>query len=132
MALVEDAKPEGNHGSVLVLDDDRDMLEALGDTIRVLGGRPCITVASHAEMVALGAQALACSVAILDINLGLGMPSGIDAYRWLRESGFGGRIVFLTGHARGHPLVEEAHRLGEARVLEKPARTATLLEIVRS
>ena len=49
-----------------------------------------------------------------------------DAYRWLRACGFAGRIAFLTGHARSHPLVEQAHRLGDALVHEKPISAETL------
>jgi DNA-binding NarL/FixJ family response regulator len=60
------------------------------------------------------------AAAILDINLGQGEPTGIDAYHWLRSRGFSGRVVFLTGHAASHPLVREARLIGDAVVLEKP------------
>jgi FixJ family two-component response regulator len=70
-----------------------------------------------------------CETVILDINLGPGEPSGLDVYRWLREQGFAGRIVFLTGHAADHPLVSQAYRLG-AHVLQKPARIQRLLAAI--
>jgi hypothetical protein len=60
------------------------------------------------------------SAAVLDINLGPGEPTGVDAYHWLRSRGFSGRIIFLTGHAASHPLVREARLIGDAVVLEKP------------
>jgi DNA-binding response OmpR family regulator len=56
---------------------------------------------------------------LLDVNLGAGQPSGIDAYRWLREHSFPGRIVFLTGHATTSPEVIAARSHGQT-VLEKP------------
>jgi len=124
------ATNEGHLAPVLLLDDDENMLEALGDVVRSLGHRECITVPSYAALIKLGDRALACGVAILDINLGQGVPSGIDAYRWLRESRFRGRIVFLTGHARGHPLVEQAHCLGRALVVQKPTEMDSLLELI--
>jgi FixJ family two-component response regulator len=106
--------------AVLILDDDEDMLDSLADLARH-EGYECTTARSYDALVALGDRAHACSVAILDINLGPDRPNGIDAYRWLIESRFRGRIFFLTGHASNHPLVEEARRLGNVEIIEKPA-----------
>ena len=75
--------------------------------------------------------ALGCGLALLDINLGAGVPSGLDAYRWLKDNGFPGRTVFLTGHARSHPLVREARELTHVQVLSKPIESAVLLALVR-
>jgi DNA-binding response OmpR family regulator len=69
-------------------------------------------------------------LAILDINLGAGSPSGLAGYRWLREHEFAGRVVFLTGHARSHPLVAEASEIGDAVVYEKPMTAAQLRAIM--
>jgi FixJ family two-component response regulator len=69
-------------------------------------------------------------LAILDINLGEGQPSGLDAYHWLRESGFEGKIVFLTGHARSHPLVSQARQAGKVVILEKPTTMERLLSML--
>ena len=46
----------------------------------------------------------------------------MDAYRWLRSRKYPGHVVFLTGHGRSFPLVEEARRVGNGRVsfLQKP------------
>jgi FixJ family two-component response regulator len=66
------------------------------------------------------------TAAVLDINLGAGEPTGIDAYHWLRSHGFSGRVIFLTGHAASHPLVREARLIGDAVVLEKPTRIGQL------
>jgi len=108
-------------GAILILDDDADMLESLADLARTLSGRDCLPITSYAALVALAARLDEFAVAVLDINLGAGQPSGIDAYRWLLASRFAGRIFFLTGHARSHPLVEEARRLGNVDIIEKPA-----------
>ena len=77
-------------------------------------------VASYKELVALGNKVLACDAAVLDINLGPSQPSGIDAYEWLRNQGYTGRIVFLTGHASTHPLVIQAQTIGDAEIFSKP------------
>jgi FixJ family two-component response regulator len=108
-------------GAIFILDDDADVLESLADLARTFSGRQCITARSVDGMIALGCELDGCEIAILDINLGAGRPSGIDAYNWLRAAKFRGRIFFLTGHARNHPLVEEARRLGNVVIIEKPA-----------
>ena len=73
---------------------------------------------------------LACSVALLDVNLGPGNPTGIDAYRWLVSHGFAGRLYFFTGHARGHPLLAEIEKFGAVQVLPKPIDTGKLMEVL--
>ena len=78
----------------------------------------------------LGDGVFTCSVAILDINLGANRKSGIDAYAWLRKQRIHGRIVFLTGHANMHPLVVEAHRVGDAEIFSKPIEPDRLRSIV--
>ena len=110
--------------SIVVLDDDQDLRESVSDVFAVLG-RSCLALPSLAAMCDCDREVLACDLAILDVNLGDGVPSGVDAYAWLRERSFGGRIVFLTGHARSHPLVARASTLG-AQVLQKPIGTADL------
>jgi FixJ family two-component response regulator len=111
-------------GSVLVLDDDDDFREALGDLIGLLG-RHYVGARSVAELDAQRQAVLECDAAILDVNLGPGMPSGLDAYRWLQREQFPGAILFLTGHARSHPQVAAARAVG-AQVIEKPIPAAEL------
>jgi CheY-like chemotaxis protein len=109
---------------VLFLDDDSDLREIVTELTGSLGIE-CDAVASVAEMQsAAGLLEGKFYLAILDINLGDGRPSGIDAYRWLRAQGFVGRVAFLTGHARSHPLVAEALRAGDVTVYDKPITVA--------
>lgn len=110
----------GAPGFVLFVEDSDDLRKTFVELLTDALGRPCVGVSSYQEAVALGNDVLGCSAAILDINLGPGQPSGIDVYRWLRHTGFAGRIVFLTGHASTHPLVIEAMRIGDAEILSKP------------
>lgn len=111
---------------VLFLDDDEDLRTVTAAWLEG-HGIVCDAVATVAELEAAMASADGgFDAIILDINLGPGKPSGVDAYRWLRERGFGGHIAFLTGHAHNHPLVAEALRAGDAAVYEKPVSAATL------
>jgi FixJ family two-component response regulator len=115
---------------VLFLDDDDDLRDTFTDLVQTVFERHCIGCRSYDELVALGDRALGCGVAVLDINLGPHAPSGLDAYTWLRDRGFKGRIVLLTGHATSHPLVLEATRLGDADVVAKPISPGVLRSLL--
>ena len=117
-------------GFVLYVEDNDDLRELVVELVTVVLKHRCVGVGSYEELVALGEEALGCSVAILDINLGPNRPSGIDAYTWLRDEGYTGRIVFLTGHASNHPLVVEAQRIGDAEIFSKPIDPDRLRSIV--
>lgn len=117
---------------VVFLDDDKDLRDLFVDVVALFAERDCLTVGSVEELVQQRKRVLAAELAILDINLGPGAPSGLDAYRWLREQGFGGQIVFLTGHAATHPLVAEARRIGDVRVFEKPLPVPMIARLLQS
>ncbi len=112
-----------------LLDDDADLLEILAELLEERQCH-CLRAQSLAELQALGQEVLAADVAVLDINLGSGQPSGIDAYDWLMSENFGGRLLFLTGHAHAHPLVARAERLRRATVLDKPLDGQVLLDTI--
>ena len=115
---------------VLYVEDNDDLRELVVELVSVVLKRRCVGVGSYEELAALGKNAIRCSVAILDINLGADRRSGIDAYGWLRGQGYKGRIVFLTGHANTHPLVVEAQRIGDAEIFSKPIEPDRLRSIV--
>lgn len=117
---------------VLVLEDDEDLRPLLCELLEASGAKTCVSAGSVEAMVQQKEQVLGCELALLDVNLGSGAPSGLDAYHWLRENGFGGRIVFLTGHARSHPLVRKAYDLSHARILSKPVDARVLMALVRN
>jgi FixJ family two-component response regulator len=122
---------EGGVANVFLLDDDEDVREAMGELIAtVVGG--CVKAGSVLEMKSRAREALGCSLALLDINLGNGQPSGLDACAWLHTSGFAGRIAFITGHGHAHPLVRQAEALGNIKVFSKPLETTDLIALVRS
>jgi len=115
--------------TVVLLDDDDDLREALVELFDS-SGCECFPAASVEELQRLPSRSLESNVALLDINLGAERQSGLDAFRWLQAQHFGGQIVFLTGHAKSHPLVEEARRLSGVRVMEKPMPMDELLALV--
>jgi FixJ family two-component response regulator len=115
---------------VLVLEDDDDLRTLLCELLVMAGVEACVEAASYGELVRKRGEAMGCGLALLDVNLGAGIESGLDAYRWLRDSGFSGRAVFLTGHARSHPLVRQAYELQHVRVLAKPVDSQALLDLL--
>lgn len=92
----------------------------------------CLHFHSFGELVAAQDQAMKCDVAILDIDLGRGQPSGIDAYEWLMDNGFDGHVNFLTAHGRGHPLVKNIRERPEVALLSKPVVPGVLLDLIQS
>ena len=117
---------------VLVLDDDRDFCELVEAFLEGAADVDCVAVHSLEELVLRSEDALGCALALLDVNLGPGEPSGLDALDWLRAKSFGGRTVFLTGHARGHPRLRLEVETAGLSVLEKPVDAATLLSLVEA
>ena len=114
----------------LLLEDDADMVIALRDALELMTGKTCLAFTTLEDLLADGERALHCRVAVLDINLGEGRPSGMEAYRWLKGHDFHGRVFFLTGHARTHPMVVEAGKVGEAQVIQKPVDLETLVGLI--
>lgn len=113
---------------VLLVDDDEDLVEMFG-LLFTRHGIPHCQAHTLAEVKALGPALSDVHTAILDVNLGPEQPSGVDVAGWLREH-HTMRIVFITGHAPDHPLVQAAS--GEqGEVLEKPVPTKLLLQIAR-
>ena len=97
------------NGDVVVVDDDDDLLDAVADLVESTTDRRVLKARSVAELMTLGPRALACALAILDVNLGANAPSGLDALSWLNDRDFKGRAFFLTGHGPSLQLLHDAH-----------------------
>lgn len=98
--------------------------------LKTLLGVDCLSFSSVAQMIERPDLTLAAKIVFLDVNLGEGSPTGFDAYCWLSDKKFSGKIYFLTGHARHHPQMAAINSTGVT-VLEKPLPSAELVRIVR-
>lgn len=107
-------------GDVLLLDDDEDVRDALADMLMLAARRSSVRCASFEELDGERERVLACTLAIVDVNLGPRRRTGLDACHWLRQNGFAGRIIILTGHGTGDPLVRQACERAGAELLLKP------------
>jgi FixJ family two-component response regulator len=117
-------------GDVVVVDDDDDLLDAVAELVEETTQRRVWKARSVAELKTLGPRALACELAILDVNLGANAPSGLDALAWLNERNFKGRALFLTGHAPSYQLVQDARASTNVPVLSKPISGDDLLALL--
>jgi DNA-binding response OmpR family regulator len=117
--------------ALLFVDDDADLRDTIRETVAFLGLGGCVLAGSLADVESQHAEALACSLAILDINLGPDAPTGIDVYQWLREARFPGTIIFLTGHGADDPRVREATHIAASHLLTKPISAAQLAALAR-
>ena len=116
--------------AVLFVDDDEDLREVMQDILRAVGVHRIVTAASLREVQGRRDEALDCKLAILDINLGTGEPSGVNVYEWLEREGFTGNIVFLTGHAANDPRVQQAANLAGSVIASKPLSVAELRDLI--
>lgn len=117
--------------TILVMDDDIDLLEVLQETlISLCKVEQVLTAKSLAEVQAQKEQILNCQLAILDVNLGAEKPSGVNVAEWLRDKGFKGKIVFLTGHAISDPEILAATRMPDTKVVAKPIGLSQLVSFV--
>ncbi len=115
---------------IVFLDDNEDLRVLLPLMVGSALDVHAVSFGSLAEMQQERETVLQSDVAILDINLGPGMPDGIDAFHWLRDQGFRGKILFLTGHARANPQVAKAVVSG-AEILEKPLHPDQLIASIQ-
>jgi FixJ family two-component response regulator len=106
--------------TVLFVDDSSDLCQIMEIMCQSLAGVECICVPSMSAVLGRAAQVLRTELAILDVNLGPGEPSGVEICRWLKGQNYRGKIVFLSGHARTDPLVEEAVRISGVDFFQKP------------
>ena len=105
---------------IIILDDDEDLRQLLAELVEEIGCTCAVCAGTVGDLQRHAAEALSCDMALLDVNLGPGVPSGVDAYGWLRQQGFRGEIIFFTGHARSYPLLTEALAAPNVRLMAKP------------
>lgn len=114
----------------MIVDDDRDLRESIRDIMGHLGVESCVLAASLGEVEREQAAVLGCGLAIVDINLGPGQPTGVEVVHWLQGRSFPGKIVFLTGHGHGDPRVRAAAELAGTKLLSKPINAKVLMQLV--
>jgi DNA-binding NtrC family response regulator len=117
--------------SVLVIDDDRQMVQTLCAVLRLHGWEPTPGYSGEEAISAVGGKAFAA--VIMDVQMpGLG---GVEAFRLIRRDHQHLPVILMTAYA-AHELLAQAEREGVLTILPKPlplARlTDTLAELART
>ncbi|MBI4717232.1 MAG: response regulator [Planctomycetes bacterium] len=116
--------------TVLVVDDDRGVREALSARLRGAGYR--VVIAAGGREALQQWDAVRPAVAVLDAN----MPdmSGPDLCRWIKERGESesAKVIFLTGASSPSPeyVARCAQFAGADRFLTKPYDGAQLVALI--
>ncbi len=105
---------------VLFVDDSDDLRQIMEVLCESLPEVECICAPSMSAVLERAPQVLRTDLAILDVNLGYSQPSGLQIYHWLIGQHYPGEIIFLSGHARTDPDVEEASKISGVHFFEKP------------
>lgn len=122
---------EGNRKKVsitlLVIDDDREMLAILKDFLEQEGYRVIAELSGDNAIATVELQQI--DLVILDKEMP-GM-NGLDFLSFLRHRFPQTPVIFITAFGGPH-VAEEALRRGASRYLEKPFRVTDLLSAVRA
>lgn len=112
-------------GSVLVVDDDPQMVRTLCDVLRRRGYQP--TGLHSGEDAIAAVSAGSWRAVIMDIR----MPgiSGVSACRAMREQSPGLRVFLMTAYSSPEMLAEAA-AAGVEEVMSKPLALPVLLELL--
>ncbi|ABF12169.1 FixJ family two-component response regulator [Cupriavidus metallidurans] len=119
------ASAEYEPGTVLVLDDDAMVLDALGGLFRSLDMDVAL-FASEAELMAYPLPDTPCCL-LLDVRLG--GASGLDLQSRLGQSGVGMPIIFMTGYG-DVAMTAAAMKAGAVDFLTKPILETSLIAAV--
>lgn len=121
------APPASSEPTVYVIDDDQDVLEAIGDLLLSIGLRAALFDSVGAFMAAMPPDPCGCLV--LDVRL----PgrSGLDVQQDLVQAGIALPVIFLSGHA-DVPMSVRAMKHGAFEFFTKPVRNQDLLDAIQA
>ena len=112
---------------VFIVEDDELLASALSAQVEMLGYRVAGT-ADTAEEAVRGVLRSRPAVVIMDLRLA-GFGTGLDAARSIRENS-AVPIIFYTAHSNDNALQQEAARMSNAQVLQKPVPEQILLAAI--
>jgi CheY-like chemotaxis protein len=113
---------------VLLIDDEKDIVELLQMTLEEEGYIVCIA-GNGPEAVAEMKKA-AFDFIVCDVNMPGGM-SGVNVYDWKKSANIGGQFLFLTGHAKGSAELADVEKAGVP-ILTKPHFLGELLSLLEA
>lgn len=111
---------------ILVVDDDRDLAEAIGEALELAGHRPVLAFTGAEAIEQYGRRTF--DITFMDVKL----PdiSGVEAFAAIRRIAPEARVVMMTGY-RIDQLLAEAIDQGAIKVLRKPFTMDDVLRTLR-
>ena len=124
----------GQPPGVLVVDDDQDVLDVVGEALtqrgyRVLGARDGIDAMEDRSRYVAGFGTLS-TIDVVITDLIMPRVPGLELLRHIRENGWSTSVVVVSAFA-DHDLWAQAIELGANAVLHKPFYLDELLDIVQ-
>lgn len=112
-------------GTILVVDDDRDIVDTLCDILELRGWKTLR--AFDGEQAVMVATEAAVDWIVMDVR----MPrlTGVEALQAIRTRSPSARVVLMTAFA-SHDLDVRAQRAGAIRVLYKPFEPSALFSVI--
>lgn len=111
---------------ILLLEDNIELCKLLKRMFTGFGVTEVSVFHSYSEVTSLAKEELVFDIAVLDVNLGLGEKTGIDAFDWLIENDFKGKVIFLTGHASSYGMLPKLTDRPNVFLLDKPSEIAKI------
>src|SRR5688572_25854628 len=118
---------ESNEATVLLIDDDAEVRDAVGRLLRSAGWQ-AETFASAYEFVA---RARLDGIGCIVLDICMEGMSGVELHAWIRAHRVTLPVIFLSAHC-DVPISVRAMKEGAIDVLQKPADADTLLEAIAS
>lgn len=111
--------------TILLIDDDADVREAVGRLLRSAGWKTAAFASAQAFLTAKPFDDIGC--VLLDVS----MPdmSGPQLHAWLQDHDISLPVIYLSGHC-DVPTSVQAMKRGALDVLEKPVDAGVLLQAI--
>jgi CheY-like chemotaxis protein len=128
-SLLKSHLSDAEHLNILVVDDEFSARASLGIVLALAGHHAVFARDGDEALKLLEDNSVKIDLVITDHMMF--RVSGLDLVRGLRQKGFAGEIVVLTGYAEAAER-EEYSKLGVAGILEKPFNIAELRRWLQS
>ena len=115
-----------NSVRILIIEDDRDFAETLGDALELEGHHVRIALSGEGGLEAFAEERF--ELTFMDVKLP-GM-NGVDSFFAIREVDPEAKVVIMTGYTE-RPLIERARDGGVWQVMQKPMSIERVLELIR-
>ena len=109
---------------IMIVDDDQDLAESLGDLLRLNGYE--VELAKDGKDALVQAQAQHFDVTFMDVRMPV--MNGVDSFLAIRKAKPNSRVVMMTGFKE--PILQQAIDAGAEGPLSKPFPLGDMLKLI--